>query len=72
MKRARISRLEIASRGETAIQVFDGTHSWKVRSFMNQHEVESFTSEEMKSVAVQFDLDGPLVDYLAKGTKVEL
>jgi hypothetical protein len=72
MKRARKSRLEIDFRGETAIQVFDGTHGWKVRPFLNRHEVEPFTSDEMKAVAAQSDLDGPLVDYAAKGTKVEL
>jgi hypothetical protein len=68
MKRARKSRLEIDFRGETAIQVFDGTHGWKLRPFLNRHEVEPFTSDEMKAIAAQSDLDGPLVDYAAKGT----
>ncbi|HKV76922.1 MAG TPA: hypothetical protein VJP02_02205 [Candidatus Sulfotelmatobacter sp.] len=72
MKRARKSRLEIDFRGETAIQVFDGTHGWKVRPFLNRREVEPFSPDEMKAVAAQSDLDGPLVDYAAKGTKVEL
>ena len=72
MKRTRKSRLEIDFRGETAVQVFDGTHGWKLRPFLNRHEVESFTPDEIKAVALQSDLDGPLVDYSAKGTKVEL
>ena len=72
MKRARKSRLEIDFRGETAVQVFDGTHGWKLRPFLNRHDVESFTPDEMKAVALQSDLDGPLVDYSAKGTKIEL
>jgi outer membrane lipoprotein-sorting protein len=72
LKRSRKSRLEIDFHGQTAIQVFDGTQGWKVRPFLNRHEVEPFTADEMKSMSTQSDLDGPLVDYSAKGTKIEL
>lgn len=72
LKRERKSRLELDFRGETAVQVFDGTNGWKLRPFLNRHDVEPFTPDEMKAVAMQSDLDGPLVDYTAKGTKVEL
>ena len=72
LKRARKSRLELDFRGQTAIQVYDGVHGWKLRPFLNRHEVEPFTSDEMKTMSMQSDLDGPLVDYAAKGTKVEL
>lgn len=72
LKRARKSRLELDFRGQTAIQVYDGTNGWKLRPFLNRHEVEPFTSDEMKSMSMQSDLDGPLVDYAAKGTKVEV
>src|SRR5206468_1177102 len=58
--------------GHTAVQVFDGTQGWKVRPFLNRNEVEPFTAEELKLAAVQADLDGHLVDYAAKGTKLEL
>jgi hypothetical protein len=72
LKRGRKSRLEIDFRGETAVQVYDGTNGWKLRPFLNRHEVEPFTPDEMKAVAMQSDLDGPLVDYTAKGTKIEV
>ncbi len=72
LKRERKSRLELDFRGETAIQVYDGTNGWKLRPFLNRHEVEPFTADEMKVVAMQSDLDGPLVDYAAKGTKIAL
>ena len=72
LKRGRKSRLELDFSGKTAVQVYDGTNGWKLRPFLNRHEVEAFTADEMKSVALQSDLDGPLVDYAAKGTKVEL
>lgn len=72
MKRQRKQRLEIDFRGQTAIQVFDGTHGWKLRPFLNRHEVEPFSSDELKAMDLQSDLDGPLVDYVAKGTKAEM
>lgn len=72
MKRGRKSRLEVVFNGETAVQVYDGTHGWKLRPFLNRHEVEPFTPAELEIAASQSDLDGQLVDYAAKGTKVEL
>jgi hypothetical protein len=72
MKRARKQRLEIRFNGQTAVQVYDGTQGWKVRPFLNRRDVEPYTSAELAAAADQADLDGPLVDYVAKGTQVEL
>jgi outer membrane lipoprotein-sorting protein len=72
LKRGRKLRLELDFRGQTAIQVYDGVNGWKLRPFLNRHEVEPYTPEEIKAAALQADLDGPLVDYAVKGTKVEL
>jgi hypothetical protein len=72
MMRPRKSRLEIEFAGQTAVQVYDGTQGWKVRPFLNRHDVEPFTAAELDAAAVQADVDGALVDYAAKGTKVEL
>jgi outer membrane lipoprotein-sorting protein len=72
LKRPRKTRVEVQFNGQTAIQVFDGTNGWKLRPFLNRHQVEPYTTEELKSTVLQADLDGPLVDYAAKGTKVEL
>jgi hypothetical protein len=52
--------------------VYDGTNGWKLRPFLNRREVEPFTADELKAASLQPDLDGPLVDYAAKGTKIEL
>jgi hypothetical protein len=65
-------RLELTFNGQKAIQVFDGTNGWKLRPFLNRRVVEPFTTDEMKTASLQPDLDGPLVDYAAKGTKIEL
>jgi hypothetical protein len=72
LERPRKNRLEIVFQGQTAVQVFDGDHGWKLRPFLGRHEVEPYTDEEMRLAAQQNDLDGPLIDYARKGSKVEL
>ncbi len=72
MKRDHKSRVELQFHGQTAIQVFDGSQGWKLRPFLGRHEVEPFTPEEIKSAFSQPELDGPLIDYQAKGSKIEL
>ena len=72
LARPRKMRFELQFNGQTAIQVFDGANGWKLRPFLGRRDVEPYTTDEMKTTAAQSDLDGPLVDYAAKGTKVEL
>ena len=72
VKRPRMSRLELTFAGKTAVQVYDGTNGWKVRPYLNRNDAEPFTAEELESESRWPGIDGPLVDYAAKGTKVEL
>jgi hypothetical protein len=72
LKRPNFVRLEIKFDGKTAVQVFDGRHGWKYRPFLNRKDVEPFTADEASAEAARGDLDGALIDYAAKGTKVEL
>jgi len=72
LERGRKERLELQFAGKTAIQVYDGTNGWKVRPYLNRMEVESFTDDELRKSSLQSELDGPLVDYAAKGTTVAL
>jgi hypothetical protein len=72
LERGHKQRLEIEFKGQTAIQVYNGSQGWKLRPFLNRHEVEKFTAEEAKMAATQTDLDGLLIDYAAKGSKVQL
>jgi len=72
LERPRRMRLELQFRGQTAIQVYDGTNGWKVRPYLNRMEVENYTEDELRKSALQSDLDGPLVDFDAKGSKVDL
>ncbi len=72
VKRPRESRLELVFGGKTAVQVYDGTHGWKLRPFLNREDYEPFTAEELKTESEWPGIDGPLVDYAAKGTRVAL
>jgi hypothetical protein len=72
LKRPRKMRFELQFNGQTAIQVYDGVQGWKLRPFLNRMDVDPYTPEEMKTASRQADIDGPLVDYVAKGTRVEL
>ena len=72
LERGRKQRLEIEFNGQTAVQVYNGSQGWKLRPFLNRHEVEKFTADELKDYSKQSDLDGVLIDYASKGSTVEL
>jgi hypothetical protein len=72
MKRPKKQRVELEVMGDTAVQVWDGSHGWKLRPYLGRREVEAFNADELKAAALQQDLDGPLIDHAAKGVRVEL
>lgn len=72
MQRPRKMRFELKLKSQTAVQVFDGTNGWKLRPYLNRTDPEPFTQDELKLASAQNELDGPLIDYAAKGTKIEL
>jgi len=72
MKRPLKMRVELAFANDKALQVYDGVNGWKVRPYLGRKAVEPYTPEEMKSAALEPGLDGLLIDYTAKGNKVEL
>lgn len=71
MKRPHKSRFEIRFNEQTAFQIYDGTQGWKVRPFLGRDEVEPYTPAEIKSAAASAELDGPLIDYASKGSRVD-
>lgn len=72
LKRPRKSRIEVRFNDQTAFQVYDGAQGWKVRPFLGRNEVEPYTPAEAKAAASWSELDGPLVDYAAKGTRIDV
>ena len=66
-------RMEFTIQGMTGIQAYDGETGWMVMPFMGKKDPEKMTADDLKEVQEMADLfDGPLLDYAAKGHKVEL
>src|SRR5258708_4577459 len=72
LQRPNRMRLEIPFQGDTAIQTYDGRNGWKLRPFLGRHDIEAFNAEELAVASEQQELDGPLANLAAKGTKVAL
>jgi hypothetical protein len=70
-KRPNMVREEFQLQGMTGINAYDGTTGWKISPFGGKKDPEALGEEEMKSILEDADFDGPLVDYKAKGNKVE-
>jgi len=71
-KRPRKTRVELAFKNDTAVQTYDGVNGWKLRPYLGRKTVEPYSTDELKAAGFESELDGPLVDYSAKGNKVEL
>jgi hypothetical protein len=71
MKRGGKMRQEMTVGGQNATRVTDGTVGWKV-SPDNGGVPEPLSAGELKNMAGGADIDGPLVDYKAKGNQIEL
>jgi outer membrane lipoprotein-sorting protein len=71
-KRPDKTRWEFEADGQTAIQVYDGKRGWTLMPFEGNRDPEEMSDQELEDVALQADLDGPLVDAAAKGNKITL
>ncbi len=70
-KRPNLVREEFSLQGLTAIVAYDGKNGWKINPFGGKKDAETLGEEELKQIVEDSDLDGPLVNYAAKGNKVE-
>lgn len=64
-------RFEMAWQGLTSITAYDGSVGWRVRPFRGRLDPEKIAADDLKSLQLDADMDGPLVDYKAKGNTVE-
>lgn len=72
LKRPAFSRFEFKVQGVTSVFVADGTRGWKVDPANGDFAPTALTDEAVKEAKEQGDFEGPLVDWKAKGHKVEL
>jgi outer membrane lipoprotein-sorting protein len=69
-KRPNLLREETMLQGKTSLQVFNGKEGWVVNPFTGRETVEAMPEDDIKEMKVQADLDGELIDYASKGSKV--
>ena len=65
-------REEFIIQGMTQIQAYDGKTGWQISPFGGRKDPDLMSQDDMKSLIVDGDLDGPLVDYKEKGHVAEL
>lgn len=70
-KRPAEVRTDITMQGMTAVQAFDGTTGWKIMPFQGRKDPEKLTADDTKSLVEDAEVDGPLVDWKAKGSTVD-
>ena len=70
-KRPAEVRSELTLQGMTAIQAYDGEQGWKVSPFQGRKDPEKMSADDTKSLLEEAEIDGPLVDWKAKGSTVE-
>ena len=70
-RRPNLVRQEFVIQGMTGVTAYDGKTGWKIEPWNGKKDAEALSEEEMKGIIEDSDLDGPLVNYRAKGVKVE-
>ena len=71
-KRPNRFRQESEFQGQKIVVGFDGTKAWMINPMMGQNGPQPIEGARLDMVKQQADLDGPLVDYKAKGTTIEV
>ena len=71
-KRADRVREEFIIQGMAQIQAYDGKTGWQISPFNGRKDPDLMSQDDMKSLIVDADIDGPLVNYKEKGHKAEL
>jgi outer membrane lipoprotein-sorting protein len=70
-KRPASLRMDVTVQGALAVQAYDGTTAWTIAP-TGTGRAEALPAEAAREMAVQADFDGPFVDSVAKGYRVEL
>ncbi len=65
-------RLEFSFQGMTGVQAIDGDEAWQFMPFMGKTEPEAMPEEAEEMLREQLDIEGPLINWAAKGHTVEM
>lgn len=70
-KRPEDVRTEASIQGMTQIEAFDGKEGWRISPFQGRKDPEKLSADDLKPLIQDAEIDGPLVDWKAKGNTVE-
>ena len=70
-KRPEDVRTEASLQGMTQIEAYDGKEGWRVSPFFGRRDPERMSADDVKALVEDAEMDGPLVDWQAKGNAVE-
>jgi len=65
-------REEVIIQGMAQVQAYDGHAGWQINPFGGRKDPELMSQDDTKSLILDADLEGPLVDYKQKGHTAEL
>ncbi len=70
-KRPNMMRMDITIQGMTITQAYDGKTGWQLNPLAGRKDPELLPADQAKQMEEQADIDGPLIDYKAKGNTIE-
>lgn len=71
-KRDNKVREELLVQGMAQVQAYDGAAAWQINPFGGRRDPELMSHDDSKALALDADIEGPLVDYKQKGHTAEL
>ena len=70
-KRPEDVRTEASLQGMTQIEAYDGKEGWRVSPFFGRKDPERISADDVKPLMEEAEIDGPLVDWKAKGSTIQ-
>src|SRR5437016_13512497 len=71
-KRADKVREELTIQGLAQVQAYDGKTGWQISPFGGRKDTKLLSQDDLKSLVVDADIDGPLVEHKEQGHTAEL
>lgn len=64
-------RFEFSLQGLTAVNAWDGKQAWAIQPFQGRRDPQKTSDDDAKSLILAADIAGPLLDWKAKGSRIE-
>jgi hypothetical protein len=64
-------RTEATLQGMTQIEAYDGKEGWRISPFQGRKDPEKMSADDVKPLIEDAEIDGPLVNWKAKGSTVD-